>query len=122
MGFSEIVSAILNHSQVGGVASALQREQRKQHWRHLGIPLLSPFQSALFGSPGQESHHPAPNFHFQARQQKVLKSQESSDWESEQIEKAQQQFNQRGSREKKYLREAREAANKQHKIPQPINP
>ncbi|GIU40095.1 hypothetical protein TUM4438_00430 [Shewanella sairae] len=58
----------------------------------------------------------------QEREQKVLKRQESGDWESEQIEKAQQQFKQRESREEKYLREAREAANKQHKIPQPIKP
>ncbi len=55
----------------------------------------------------------------QEREKKVLKRQESTDWQSQQKQKAQQQFNQRESREQKYLREAREAANKEQKIPKP---
>ncbi|MCK8046930.1 hypothetical protein MSG37_18740 [Shewanella sp. 1CM18E] len=55
----------------------------------------------------------------QEREKKVLKRQESGEWESEQKQKAQQQFKQRESREQKYLREAQEAANKERKIPKP---
>lgn len=54
------------------------------------------------------------------REQKVLDRQESGDWESEQKEKAQKQFNQRESRQEKYLREAREAASRERKIPKPF--
>ncbi|MCL1148262.1 hypothetical protein AB4298_06580 [Shewanella sp. 10N.261.52.F9] len=54
------------------------------------------------------------------READVLKRQQHGDWENDQIEKAQQQFKQRESREEKYLREAREAANKQRKIPKPF--
>ncbi|MGS0681504.1 hypothetical protein ACVBIL_10110 [Shewanella sp. 125m-7] len=56
----------------------------------------------------------------QERESKVLERQESGDWESEQREKAQTQFKQRESREEKYLREAREAASKDRKIPKPF--
>ncbi len=55
----------------------------------------------------------------QVREQKVLKRQESAEWQTEQRLKAQQQFKQRESREQKYLREAREAASKDRKIPTP---
>ena len=55
----------------------------------------------------------------QVREQKVLKRQESAEWQTEQRLKAQQQFKQRESREQKYLREAREAAAKERKIPTP---
>jgi hypothetical protein len=53
------------------------------------------------------------------REQDVLKRQQSRDWEKEQREKAQQEFNTRESREQKYLREAKEAAAKERKIPKP---
>ncbi|GIU28855.1 hypothetical protein TUM3792_38020 [Shewanella sp. MBTL60-007] len=56
----------------------------------------------------------------EAREKKVLDRQESGDWESEQREKAQQQFNKRESRQEKYLREAKEAASRERKIPKPF--
>ncbi|MEC4728642.1 hypothetical protein HWQ46_24270 [Shewanella sp. D64] len=54
-----------------------------------------------------------------ARERKILKKQQNGDWESEQREKAQKQFNERESREDKYLRQAKEAAAKERKIPKP---
>ncbi|NRD75701.1 hypothetical protein HQQ94_21260 [Shewanella sp. VB17] len=53
----------------------------------------------------------------QERENKILKNQGAGDWELEQKEKTQKQFNERGSREDKYLREAKEAATQKHKIP-----
>ncbi|QQX82417.1 hypothetical protein JK628_01725 [Shewanella sp. KX20019] len=53
------------------------------------------------------------------QEEKRLSKAEPRDWESEQREKAQQQFKARESREDKYLREAKEAAKKQRKIPKP---
>ncbi|ABZ74891.1 conserved hypothetical protein [Shewanella halifaxensis HAW-EB4] len=55
------------------------------------------------------------------RETKVLERQESGDWEGEQKEKAQKQFKQRGTLQEKYLREAREAASSERKIPKPFN-
>ncbi|MFT5234783.1 MAG: hypothetical protein ACI90A_000145 [Shewanella sp.] len=52
-----------------------------------------------------------------ARERKILKKQQNGDWESEQREKAQTQFKERESREDKYLRQAKEAAAKERKIP-----
>ncbi len=54
-----------------------------------------------------------------ARERKILKKQQNGDWESEQREKAQTQFKERESREDKYLRQAKEAAVKERKIPKP---
>lgn len=53
------------------------------------------------------------------RQQEVLQRQEAGEWQAEQRAKAQADFNQRETREQKYLREAAEAAAKTRKIPQP---
>lgn len=53
------------------------------------------------------------------RQQEVLQRQEAGEWQAEQRAKAQAEFNQRETREQKYLREAAEAAAKTRKIPQP---
>ncbi|MCE9680114.1 hypothetical protein LZP69_13165 [Shewanella sp. AS1] len=54
----------------------------------------------------------------QAREQALLKSQ-GSGWEEAQRQKAQQDFNQRQSREEKYLQEAKKAANQERKLPKP---
>lgn len=53
------------------------------------------------------------------QEKKLLSKAEASDWESEQHEKAEEQFKARESREEKYLREAKEAANKERKMPKP---
>ncbi|QLE87354.1 MULTISPECIES: hypothetical protein [Shewanella] len=55
----------------------------------------------------------------QDREKQVLERQASGDWEAEQKAKANAQFNQRESREQRYLREAKEAAAKDRKIPKP---
>ncbi|WP_143562409.1 hypothetical protein [Shewanella sp. UCD-KL12] len=55
----------------------------------------------------------------EGREKKIYKKMLDNDWESEQKAKAQQQFNERESREDKYLREAKEAAAKERKIPKP---
>ncbi|WP_394202522.1 hypothetical protein [Shewanella waksmanii] len=55
----------------------------------------------------------------QQREKQVLQRQASGDWEAEQKAKANAQFNQRESREQRYLREAKEAAAKDRKIPKP---
>ncbi|QYJ97443.1 MULTISPECIES: hypothetical protein [Shewanella] len=55
----------------------------------------------------------------QAREQAVLERQQSGEWQEDQREKAQRQFNERESRESKYLKEAREAAAQERKIPKP---
>lgn len=55
----------------------------------------------------------------ETREKKIYKKMLDNDWESEQKAKAQQQFNERESREDKYLREAKEAAAKERKIPKP---
>jgi hypothetical protein len=54
------------------------------------------------------------------QEEKLLSKGEPSDWESQQHEKAQQHFEARESREEKYLREAKEAASKEHKMAKPI--
>ncbi|MCL1056593.1 hypothetical protein L2729_01140 [Shewanella gelidimarina] len=54
------------------------------------------------------------------QEEKLLSKAEPSDWESQQYEKAQQHFEARESREEKYLREAKEAASKERKMPKPI--
>ena len=56
----------------------------------------------------------------QAREKKIYKKMQPNDWEAEQRVKAKKQFIERESREEKYLREAREAASKERKIPKPI--
>ena len=56
----------------------------------------------------------------QAREKKIYKKMQPTDWEAEQRVKAKKQFIERESREEKYLREAREAASKERKIPKPI--
>lgn len=55
----------------------------------------------------------------QAREKKIYKKMLPNDWEAEQKDKAQKQFNERESRENKYLREAKEAATQERKIPKP---
>ena len=55
----------------------------------------------------------------QVRELKILHRQGSGEWEIEQRDKAQKQFSERESRQDKYLREAREAAAKERKIPKP---
>lgn len=52
-------------------------------------------------------------------EKEMLAKEKQRDWQSEQREKAQQQFNERESREDKYLREAKEAAKLERKIPKP---
>ncbi|MEI6859533.1 MAG: hypothetical protein V5788_07110 [Shewanella sp.] len=54
------------------------------------------------------------------REKKIYKKMQENDWEMEQRDKAKKQFNERESREAKYLREARESASKERKIPKPI--
>lgn len=53
------------------------------------------------------------------REQKVLKRQQSGDWQEEQRLKASKQFDERAQREQKYLQEAKEAAAKERKIEEP---
>ncbi|QYJ85969.1 hypothetical protein K0I73_17675 [Shewanella mesophila] len=54
-----------------------------------------------------------------AREQKVVEGLQPREWEDAQREKAKKQFNERESREEKYLREAKEAAAQERKIPKP---
>ena len=54
-----------------------------------------------------------------AREQDVLEGLQAREWEDAQGEKAKKQFNERESREQKYLREAKEAAAQERKIPKP---
>nr|WP_157608754.1 hypothetical protein [Shewanella violacea] len=56
----------------------------------------------------------------QAREKELYNKMHANDWEAKQMKKAKQQFNERESREDKYLREARQAASKERKIPKPI--
>ncbi|QYJ75200.1 hypothetical protein K0H79_17965 [Shewanella sp. FJAT-52076] len=54
-----------------------------------------------------------------SREADVLKRQQQGEWEDSQREKAAAQFDERETREQKYLREAKEAAKKERKIPKP---
>ncbi|MBT1445239.1 hypothetical protein KJI95_11975 [Shewanella sp. JM162201] len=54
-----------------------------------------------------------------SREADVLKRQQNGSWEDAQRDKAASQFSERESREQKYLREAKEAAKKERKIPKP---
>ncbi|MCL2917183.1 hypothetical protein [Shewanella litorisediminis] len=54
-----------------------------------------------------------------SREADVLKRQQLGEWEDTQRDKAAAQFDERESREQKYLREAKEAASKERKIPKP---
>ncbi|MGL5027926.1 MAG: hypothetical protein ACRC6P_18420 [Shewanella oncorhynchi] len=53
------------------------------------------------------------------REYKIKQQSQTNDWEAQQKLKAQKQFDERESREQKYLREAKEAAAKERKIPKP---
>ncbi|MGE6315636.1 hypothetical protein ACQKC1_07565 [Shewanella baltica] len=53
------------------------------------------------------------------REDKIKQQSQTNDWEAQQKIKAQKQFDERESREQKYLREAKEAAAKERKIPKP---
>lgn len=53
------------------------------------------------------------------REQQVLEGLQPREWESDQKEKAQKQFSERETREEKYLREAKEAAAQERKLPKP---
>ncbi|EGT3627496.1 hypothetical protein FAP94_14065 [Morganella morganii] len=53
------------------------------------------------------------------REDKIKQQSQTHDWEVQQKLKAQKQFDERESREQKYLREAKEAAAKERKIPKP---
>ncbi len=53
------------------------------------------------------------------REDKIKQQSQTNDWEAQQKLKAQKQFDERESREQKYLREAKEAAAKERKIPKP---
>ena len=53
-------------------------------------------------------------------EKEMLAKEKQRDWQTEQREKAQLQFNERESREDKYLREAKEAAKLERKIPKPL--
>ena len=55
----------------------------------------------------------------QTREEEVLKRQQSGEWQESQREKAKRQFNERESREAKYLKEAIDAAAQDRKIPKP---
>ncbi|MCL1042569.1 hypothetical protein ACNPKB_03625 [Shewanella marisflavi] len=55
----------------------------------------------------------------QTREKEVLKRQQSGEWQESQREKAQRQFNERESREAKYLKDAIDAAAQDRKIPKP---
>lgn len=55
-----------------------------------------------------------------AQREEIIKQKnQTNEWEAQQKLKAQQQFGERESREQKYLREAKEAAAKERKIPKP---
>ncbi|EGM67961.1 hypothetical protein [Shewanella sp. HN-41] len=53
------------------------------------------------------------------REDKIKQKSQTTDWEAKQKLKAQKQFDERETREQKYLREAKEAAAKERKIPKP---
>ena len=53
------------------------------------------------------------------REQAVLARQQQEPWEQSERQKAQQQFNERGQREAKYLQQAKEAAAKDHQMETP---
>ena len=53
-------------------------------------------------------------------QEQLKKARDAASQSAEQREKAQLQFNERESREDKYLREAKEAAKLERKIPKPL--
>lgn len=53
------------------------------------------------------------------REDNIKQQSQTNDWEAQQKLKAQKQFDERESREQKYLREAKEAAAKERKIPKP---
>ncbi|MGI2131445.1 hypothetical protein ACRN93_09020 [Shewanella baltica] len=53
------------------------------------------------------------------REEKIKQQSQTNDWEAQQKLKTQKQFDERESREQKYLREAKEAAAKERKIPKP---
>ena len=54
-----------------------------------------------------------------AREETIKQQTNPHDWEVQQKLKAQKQFDERESREQKYLQEAKEAAAKERKIPKP---
>lgn len=54
-----------------------------------------------------------------AREETIKQQTNPQDWEVQQKLKAQKQFDERESREQKYLQEAKDAAAKTRKIPQP---
>ncbi|MCG9966386.1 MAG: hypothetical protein ACRDCT_00060 [Shewanella sp.] len=54
-----------------------------------------------------------------SREEKIKQQTNPHDWEVQQKLKAQKQFDERESREQKYLQEAKEAAAKERKIPKP---
>ncbi|WP_242620198.1 MULTISPECIES: hypothetical protein [Shewanella] len=56
------------------------------------------------------------------RELDVLSHQQNGEWEQEQRDKAQAQFNERKSREQKYLQEAQQAAKKERKIIKKMSP
>ena len=53
------------------------------------------------------------------REDNINQRTNPDDWETQQKRKAQQQFDERASREQKYLQDAREAAANERKIPKP---
>ncbi|ACJ31406.1 Conserved hypothetical protein [Shewanella piezotolerans WP3] len=53
-------------------------------------------------------------------EKEMLAKEKQRDWQTEQRKKAQLQFDERESREDKYLREAKEAAKLERKIPEPL--
>lgn len=53
------------------------------------------------------------------REQKIKQKSQTTDWEAKQKLQAQKQFDDRETREQKYLREAKDAAAKERKIPKP---
>jgi septin family protein len=55
----------------------------------------------------------------QEREQGVLQRQQAREWEQAQQQATQKQFDERATREDKYLRQAKDAAAKEHKIPKP---
>lgn len=52
-----------------------------------------------------------------AREKRIMQRASTSEWEAKQKQKAQDQFDERETREQRYLREAKEAAAKERQIP-----
>ncbi|MGL4936448.1 hypothetical protein [Shewanella sp.] len=52
-----------------------------------------------------------------AREERIMQRASTSEWEAKQKQKAQDQFDERETREQRYLREAKEAAAKERQIP-----